>query len=88
MGIGIWAVADKMYMSDVIGNSLFSSAAILMVFCGACMLLISFIGCAGTISGNKILLGIVSVVLYFKNACNLISFQTHRKVIICSCLNT
>lgn len=53
MGIGIWAVADKIYISDVIGNSLFKSAAILMVICGVFIILQSFVGCLGAIAKNK-----------------------------------
>lgn len=53
MGIGIWAVADKIYISDVIGNSLFKSAAILMVICGIFIILQSFVGCLGAMTQKK-----------------------------------
>ncbi|XP_053385032.1 tetraspanin-4-like isoform X4 [Mercenaria mercenaria] len=55
MGIGIWAVADKIYISDVIGSSLFKSAAILMVICGVFLVLLSFLGCAGALAQKKII---------------------------------
>ena len=64
MGIGIWALADKVFISDVIGNNLFFSAAILMTFCGSCLLLLSFLGCGGAMATNRLLVGIVSIVLY------------------------
>ncbi|XP_060568166.1 23 kDa integral membrane protein-like [Ruditapes philippinarum] len=59
MGIGIWAVVDKIYISEVIGNSLYKSAAILMVINGVFLILLSFLGCIGAISQNKII-----VILY------------------------
>ena len=60
MGIGVWAVADKIYVADIIGSSLFASAAYLMVVTGIILVLISFLGCLGAISGKKILVIIVS----------------------------
>ena len=59
MGIGIWAVADKIYISDVVGNSLFKSAAILMVINGVFLILLSFLGCIGAISRRKVVVIIV-----------------------------
>lgn len=60
MGIGIWAVVDKIYISDVIGNTLFASAAILMVICGSFLLLVSFLGCIGTIANSRLIISLVS----------------------------
>jgi hypothetical protein len=61
MGIGIWAVVDKIYISEVIGNSLYKSAAILMVINGVFLILLSFLGCIGAISQNKIIVILVSI---------------------------
>lgn len=67
MGVGIWAVADKMYISHVVGNSLFSSAAILMVICGAFLILVSFLGCLGAIAAKRVIvvLFIIALVIIF-----------------------
>lgn len=67
LGIGIWAVADKIYISDVIGNSLFKSASILMVICGVFLILLSFLGCLGAISQKKIVIivYVISLVVVF-----------------------
>lgn len=63
MGIGVWAVADKIYIADIIGNSLFASAAYLMVVTGVILILISFLGCLGAISGKRILVIIYLILL-------------------------
>lgn len=63
MGIGVWAVADKIYVADIIGSSLFASAAYLMVVTGIILVLISFLGCLGAISGKKILVIIYLILL-------------------------
>lgn len=55
MGIGVWAVADKIYIADIIGAGLFRSAAYLMVASGIILILISFLGCIGAISGKRLL---------------------------------
>ncbi|XP_052801840.1 tetraspanin-4-like [Mya arenaria] len=53
MGIGIWAVADKIFISDIVGNSLYRSASYIMVVVGACIIMTSFIGCTGAVLNNK-----------------------------------
>ena len=64
MGIGVWAVADKLYIADIIGANLFRSAAYLTVVAGIFLILISFLGCVGAISGKRILVLIVSKILF------------------------
>ncbi|KAL4224724.1 hypothetical protein ACF0H5_015421 [Mactra antiquata] len=63
MGIGIWAIVDKVYISDVVGSSLFSSAAILMVVCGVFLVLLSYLGCISAISEKKILVALYALVI-------------------------
>lgn len=63
MGLGVWAVADKIYIADIIGSSLFASAAYLMMVTGIILILISFLGCLGAISGKRILVIIYTILL-------------------------
>lgn len=62
IGVGIWGVADTMYISDVIGNFGFSSSAILMVICGVCLILVSVLGCCGARTGKRQLVIVYTIV--------------------------
>lgn len=44
MGIGIWSVVDKVYISDVIGNNKFSAASYMIIVGGAILLGIGIFG--------------------------------------------
>lgn len=62
LGIGIWALADKVQLSDIFGDSLFNSAAILLVICGSFLLILSCFGCFASIVAKRIvLIGYLSV---------------------------
>ena len=65
LALGIWAVADKIYITDLIGGYQFANAAYLMVIAGTILFLISFLGCLGAISGKKVLVIIVSLFYCF-----------------------
>lgn len=53
LGVGVWFAMDKLFLSDVIGSDLFSASSYLFIFCGACIILLSFLGCAASIFESK-----------------------------------
>ncbi|XP_052238145.1 tetraspanin-4-like isoform X1 [Dreissena polymorpha] len=63
MGIGIWAIADKIFISNIIGSSLFNSASYIMVVVGACIIVTTFIGCGGAVANNKCLVAVFVAVI-------------------------
>ena len=69
LGLGVWAVADKIYIVDIVGAYGFSSSAYIMVIAGAILFLISFLGCLGAISGKKAVMIFVSILRPNKNTC-------------------
>lgn len=56
MAVGIWTVVDKSYLEDIMRNSLYMSAAYTLIAVGAITIIISFLGCMGSLSENRILL--------------------------------
>ncbi|XP_033752832.1 tetraspanin-1-like [Pecten maximus] len=56
LGVGIWYSMDKLFIADVIGTDLFSAASYLFIFCGACILILSFLGCSASVFESKRLL--------------------------------
>ncbi|KAL5006698.1 hypothetical protein ScPMuIL_015504 [Solemya velum] len=52
LGIGIWMIVDKIFISDIIGTQLFTAASYLLILSGCVLLVVSFVGCAGTFQEN------------------------------------
>ncbi|XP_021357119.1 CD82 antigen-like [Mizuhopecten yessoensis] len=53
LGVGVWYSMDKLFIADIIGTDLFSAASYLFVFCGACIVILAFVGCAATVFESK-----------------------------------
>lgn len=56
LGVGVWFSMDKLFVADLIGTGLFSAASYLFIFCGAFIILLSFLGCAASVFESKKLL--------------------------------
>jgi len=56
MAVGIWTIVDKSYLENVMRNSLYMSAAYTLIAVGAITIIISFLGCMGSLAENRILL--------------------------------
>lgn len=63
LGIGIWAVAEKIYLTDIVGNTLYQSASYLMVVIGCFLILLAFFGCFSTILDQRILVLFFAIAL-------------------------
>lgn len=63
LGIGIWLVIDKIFISDIIGTDLFDAGAYLVIICGVFMLLVSLFGCFSTVRMKRMLVMIYFVAL-------------------------
>ena len=60
MGVGIWIIVDRNFMSAILGTDLMTAAAYLIVVGGAIITVISLMGCLGAMMESKALLLIVS----------------------------
>jgi len=56
MAVGIWTIVDKSYLENLMRNTLYMSAAYTLIAVGAITIIISFLGCMGSLSENRILL--------------------------------
>lgn len=67
VGLGAWQAVDKVFISDVIGSSLYSTAAYLLIFAGCVLVIISCVGCVGTVMQNRpiLVLYMVTLILTF-----------------------
>ena len=54
LGVGIWTAVDKSYLEILMRNQLYMSAAWVLVAVGAMTIILSLIGCTGslTVGGN------------------------------------
>ncbi|GAB1602816.1 CD151 antigen-like [Argonauta hians] len=43
--VGVWTAADRIFMSDIIGTNLYSSASYMMIIAGIVITMISILGC-------------------------------------------
>lgn len=53
VALGAWQAVDKIFISDVIGSDLYSTAAYLLIFSGCVLVIISCVGCVGTVMQNR-----------------------------------
>merc|ERR1711963_398483 len=56
MAVGIWTVMDKSYLEVLMRNKLYMSAAYVLLAVGAITIVLSLIGCLGSLTENRILL--------------------------------
>lgn len=63
LGVGIWLVIDKIFISDIIGTDLFNTAAFLAIITGAVLLLVSFWGCFSTVQMKRLFIMVYFVAL-------------------------
>ncbi|XP_064637784.1 tetraspanin-18-like isoform X2 [Lineus longissimus] len=61
LGVGIWVAVDTTgataILTAFLGSTLYSSAAYILIVCGAIILIIGFLGCCGAIKESKCMLG-------------------------------
>ena len=67
MGVGIWIIVDRNFMSVILGTELMTVAAYLIIVGGGVVFLIAFMGCLGAILESKPLLLIVSNYIILNN---------------------
>ena len=65
VGIGVWIICDKDYMSPLFGTELMTVSAYLIVAGGASLVLFSFFGCMAAFYQKKSLLLIVILETHF-----------------------
>jgi len=63
IGVGIYILVDKNFMSAVFGNALMTASAYCIIVAGAVTLIISFLGCCGALQQNKCMLLTYFIVL-------------------------
>jgi len=56
MAVGIWTIMDKSYLEVLMRNQLYMSAAYVMIAVGAITIVLSLIGCLGSMTEKRILL--------------------------------
>jgi hypothetical protein len=56
MGVGIWIVVDRNFMSAIFGTELMTAAAYMILVGGGIIFLIAFVGCLGAVMESKPLL--------------------------------
>ena len=54
MAVGIWTIVDKSYLENIMRNPLYMSAAYTLTAVGAITIIISFLGCMGSLSVSPI----------------------------------
>jgi len=61
LGIGVWTLADKSFINELLGTNLFMGTVYILVATGALVSLLAFFGCLGAVKEIKCLLLFVSV---------------------------
>ena len=61
LGLGIWILKERNYMSALVGNELMTVAAWIVIIGGGVITTISFFGCIGSITEQKCMIITVSV---------------------------
>lgn len=56
LGVGIWTTVDKSYLEILMRNELYMSAAWVLVAVGAITIILSLIGCTGSLTEKRLLL--------------------------------
>lgn len=76
--LGIWTVADRPYLEELLGTQVYAAAAYIIIAVGVVAFFVSFLGCFGALKEIKCMLLMVSnnlFYLYFANAHNTHSIQ-------------
>ena len=50
LAVGIWTIVDKSYLQDLMRNKLYMSAAYVLIAVGAITIILSLIGCLGSLT--------------------------------------
>merc|ERR1712018_24176 len=56
MVVGIWTIVDKSYLEVLMRNQLYMSAAYVLIAVGAITIILSLIGCLGSLTEKRLLL--------------------------------
>lgn len=56
MGVGIWTILDKSYLEILMRNKLYLAAAYVLIAVGAITIILSLIGCLGSLTEKRLLL--------------------------------
>ena len=56
LSVGIWTLVDRNQFAEIVGTQMYSSAAILLIFAGVIVVIISFLGCVGALKEIKCML--------------------------------
>lgn len=65
LGVGIWMAIDRNFMTEIIGTDLYVVSLYMILIFGGIIFFISFLGCCGAITENKVLLWAFLIVLAF-----------------------
>lgn len=63
MSLGIWTVVDKSFANDLLGTNLYAGAVYVLIATGLLVVLISCLGCLGSVKEVRCMLVIVSKTL-------------------------
>ena len=66
LGVGIWIAVDRSFMATITGNPLYAVAAYIIIAGGGIIFIISFLGCCGAMTENRLMLLVVSDPSYCK----------------------
>lgn len=64
LGIGVWTLADKAFINELLGTNLFMGTVYILMATGALVAMLAFFGCLGAAKEIKCLLLFVSVVIF------------------------
>lgn len=73
LGLGIWTLVDKSFVTELLGTNLFLGAAYTLVATGAAVCLVSFLGCVGSVREVRCMLLTVNIQIMLP--LNIKSFQ-------------
>lgn len=62
LGLGIWTLADRSFMNELLGTNLFSGTVYVLIGTAVVICVISFLGCYGACREVKSMLLFVSVI--------------------------
>lgn len=66
LGLGIWTIADRSFMNELLGTNLFSGTVYVLIGTSAIICIIAFFGCYGAAREVKSLLLFVSKTFLMK----------------------
>ncbi|KAL3842493.1 hypothetical protein ACJMK2_020498, partial [Sinanodonta woodiana] len=63
IGVGVWMVVDKVFVSEILGSDLFSVSSYIAIISGVILVIISFLGCGAAFSGRRPLCLVYLIIL-------------------------